>query len=639
MSHKINIKKADGSFLVLDINTSINSVFRPSDNKSLKDILTDEYAPKNNPVFTGSISLGRKEGTTVGTNSFAVGDSVEASGDNSYAEGGGTTASGGYSHAEGGGTTASGTSSHAEGAETTASGNYSHAEGWSTTASGTSSHAEGDNTIASGDQSHVEGYYTKASSRYQHVQGTYNIEDTVSKYAHIVGNGTSDTARSNAHTLDWKGNAWYAGQVEGTNLPYTVSSKVLATVPASNVKIDELITVNNVSINKDRRYYIEFLGSKKLCSLLVSEEKGNCIICNIGNYTIQASNASTDISVFINKINTDDTTTDTFTDLIIYEEEVKYLDSKYLETDLVLQNSISLGRIGDIGMGSSAIGMGVKASGDGSHAEGAHTTASGEFSHAEGAGTTASGDSSHAEGDNTTASGDSSHAEGDNTIASGMISHAEGEYTKASGGSSHAEGGYTKASGNYGSHAEGYYTEASGETSHAEGYNTKASSENQHVQGKYNIEDTANKYAHIVGNGKKDSSTNFEEVRSNAHTLDWEGNAWYAGKLTLGKDPDSDMDVTTKNYVDTKVASIVDSAPETLDTLKELSNALGDDANFATTVTTNIGKKVDKPAVEGTEGQVLSKSADGSNVWVDLSIEENNLNTMLTNVFGFVSEN
>lgn len=32
----------------------------------------------------------------------------------------------------------------------------------------------------------------------------------------IVGNGTSDTERSNAHTLDWHGNAWYAGTVEGT---------------------------------------------------------------------------------------------------------------------------------------------------------------------------------------------------------------------------------------------------------------------------------------------------------------------------------------------------------------------------------------------------------------------------------------
>ena len=41
------------------------------------------------------------------------------------------------------------------------------------------------------------------------------------------------------------------------------------------------------------------------------------------------------------------------------------------------------------------------------------------------------------------------------------------------------------------------------------------------------------------------------------------------------------------------IASIVDSAPSTLDTLNELAAALGDDPNFATTVTTAIATKVD----------------------------------------------
>lgn len=46
-----------------------------------------------------------------------------------------------------------------------------------------------------------------------------------------------------------------------------------------------------------------------------------------------------------------------------------------------------------------------------------------------------------------------------------------------------------------------------------------------------------------------------------------------------------------KNYTDTKVAEIVNSAPEALDTLQELSKALGDDPNFATTVMNKIGEK------------------------------------------------
>ena len=55
----------------------------------------------------------------------------------------------------------------------------------------------------------------------------------------------------------------------------------------------------------------------------------------------------------------------------------------------------------------------------------------------------------------------------------------------------------------------------------------------------------------------------------------------------------------TTDYVDTKVAGIVGSAPETLDTLNELADALGNDPNFATTVATQIGSKVDKVSGKG----------------------------------------
>lgn len=77
------------------------------------------------------------------------------------------------------------------------------------------------------------------------------------------------------------------------------------------------------------------------------------------------------------------------------------------------------------------------------------------------------------------------------------------------------------------SHAEGYDTSAGGDYSHAEGYDTKASGFYQHAQGKYNIEDTSNKYADIIGNGTSSS-------RSNAYTLDWNGNAWFAGNIKIG---------------------------------------------------------------------------------------------------------
>ena len=113
-------------------------------------------------------------------------------------------------------------------------------------------------------------------------------------------------------------------------------------------------------------------------------------------------------------------------------------------------------------------------------------------------------------------------------IASGAYSHAEGISTTASGMASHSENYQTTASG-YMSHAEGQTTTASGMCSHAEGISTTASSSAQHVQGKYNVEDTSNKYAHIVGGGLSDRN------KKNIHTIDWNGNAYFEGKVSIGE--------------------------------------------------------------------------------------------------------
>ena len=228
------------------------------------------------------------------------------------------------------------------------------------------------------------------------------------------------------------------------------------------------------------------------------------------------------------------------------------------------------------GSGAHAEGLGTTAFAEGSHTEGYETMTEGIYSHAEGQSTIAFADGSHtegynaqtygkyshAEGKSTNAIGEGSHAEGLSTIAYGTSSHTEGEYTETAANYSgaHAEGRYTIASGHgahaegfshtsaqkveaigYGAHAEGVRTKANGEGAHtegketkangtgahAEGYGTIASKSHQHVQGKYNK--TGN-FAHIVGNGTGDS----EEERKNIHTLDWEGNAWFAGDVTNG---------------------------------------------------------------------------------------------------------
>lgn len=186
----------------------------------------------------------------VGINSHAEGEKTIANGYASHAEGSGygegesegttvshlsypdfldesvvlysTQADGINSHAEGYRTYAYGDYSHAEGMETVAFGKHSHVEGKQSSATGSSSHAEGFKAEAKGQTSHAEGCYTLAHSDYQHVQGKYNIKDISSDYSHIVGNGSSHAYRSNAHTLDWDGNAWFAGDVyvdstSGTN--------------------------------------------------------------------------------------------------------------------------------------------------------------------------------------------------------------------------------------------------------------------------------------------------------------------------------------------------------------------------------------------------------------------------------------
>ena len=63
-------------------------------------------------------------------------------------------------------------------------------------------------------------------------------------------------------------------------------------------------------------------------------------------------------------------------------------------------------------------------------------------------------------------------------------------------------------------------------------------------------------------------------------------------------DPTTAQQAATKAYVDTQVSGLVAAAPGALDTLNELAAAIGDDANFSTTVTNSIAAKL--PLAGGT---------------------------------------
>ena len=77
--------------------------------------------------------------------------------------------------------------------------------------------------------------------------------------------------------------------------------------------------------------------------------------------------------------------------------------------------------------------------------------------------------------------------------------------------------------------------------------------------------------------------------------------------------------IATTAYVDAQVATVVDSAPGTLDTLNELAEALGDDDNYATTTATSIGTKLPKAGGEMTGNITMSgtETVDGRDLSVD----------------------
>lgn len=148
--------------------------------------------------------------------------------------------------------------------------------------------------------------------------------------------------------------------------------------------------------------------------------------------------------------------------------------------------------------------------------------------------------------------------------------------------------------------------------------------------------------------GISDSST------STAITIDSSQNVTFAGNITTGSNTisgvlssvtgslgsaatattqaasDNTTKIATTAYVTTALANMVDSAPSTLDTLNELAAALGDDANFSTTVTNSIATKLplaggtmtgdivlgDNRAVKFGTGSDTSVYNDGSNFYI-----------------------
>ena len=203
-----------------------------------------------------TIDVGRQAGTTVGNRSTA----------------------------EGRGTTASGDCSHAEGWATTASGDYSHAEGLSTTASGDCSHAEGNHTKASGIYSHAGGLYTKALRECEVAYGRYNQSNSDTLFS--IGNGSSDTARSNAFEITMTG-----GKLHDKNIAVIHTATIIGTTDALGD-----IGLWGVSENK---IPVCIKGPDATRCVVITGYSGTAYMVNITDITTQNAVANTEVSLTI----------------------------------------------------------------------------------------------------------------------------------------------------------------------------------------------------------------------------------------------------------------------------------------------------------------------------------------------------
>ena len=462
-------------------------------------------------------------------------------------------------------------------------------------------HAEGESTESSGIASHSEGTGTIANANAQHVQGKYNVEDTENKYAHIVGGGSSNTDRKNIHTLDWEGNAEYAGDViangcSGENpislkeLSKTVenirteygqisdwnqndktandyiknrthyeSDSLTTVMDSTTVKINSNQTTGYIlynslglpsladfkNFNKKYNYNVIFNGEEYNNLPVVNRLTYNCL----GNLALSSSDYA-----------------DTGEPFLIVDMPSAYRVYLYFR-DQLDACTLSIFAKDDI----------VKIPSKFMNFDYVESIKSNPF-------TSEIGENAFEFGSNTSALGRASMTTGSENTANGKDSIASGLRTEANAHASSTFGLETIANGAY-----------------------------QVVSGRYNVEDTydeeskgynPSKYAEIVGNGTSDTK------RSNARTLDWEGNAEYQGDVVArgcgGENPISLVE--TANDLNNKItAPLIASIGQILE-VEEV------DENGKPTK----WKTVDKPEVVTTttddKGKVVTVDNEGNKI-------------------------
>ncbi len=343
--------------------------------------------------------------TASGTHSFAMGTGCTASAIESFAMGNNAQAIGLYTIAMGLNATASGGSAIALGFNNNSTNNYAVSLGSNNSALGSSSTAIGSFSTASGDYASAHGRYLKSKSYGGFATGLFNdtiytaAATTIANTNRIfeIGNGTSNSIRSNAVTVLQNGNTGIG----------TVSPLARLHVADSNVVFfangNVPITPGNTPAVFGGRGMMWYADKAAFRTGFVLGARWNKD--DIGNYSF-ATGYSTEAS----------------------------------------------------GISANASGTGTDATGDYSVASGHNTTASGGHSNASGYSTKAIGDYSFASGYGSEALGAKTFASGFFTIASGNNSFSSGLETIAQGDNSASLNYYTQANG-YASTVVGKYND------------------------------------------------------------------------------------------------------------------------------------------------------------------------------------
>lgn len=105
----------------------------------------------------------------------------------------------------------------------------------------------------------------------------------------------------------------------------------------------------------------------------------------------------------------------------------------------------------------------------------------------------------------------------------------------------------------------------------------------------------------------------------------WNGFAWDIERFDLS----SLLNTVVTDSVTQAKTELVETAPETLDTINELAAALGNDHNFATTMTNSLGTKADADTVNASLSTKVDKTKTIDEITNNYTVELEDAATIL----------